>query len=94
MVDVLPTIIAEFENEGETSPESEHYGSKYQFPTFRNDTFDDKTTQLLVFAMLLASGTELAKHYAETARDAGASWKELYTVAEIASGIGALKPFS
>jgi hypothetical protein len=91
--DSLPPVTVKSESKGEADPEFQMDIPKSPLPTFRNDTFDEKTTQLLVFAMLLANGTDLAKHYAEAARISGASWKELYTVAELASGISALKPF-
>jgi hypothetical protein len=90
LVEVSPTT-ANLKSAGHTDIEAEEYSSQYQFPAFHNNIFDKKTTQLLVFGMMLASGMEMAKHYADTARSAGASWKELYAIAELASGVGALK---
>jgi hypothetical protein len=62
-----------------------------QFPSFQNAIFDEKTTQLIVFSMLLARGVEASRHYAYAAHCAGASWKELYTIAELAEGTSDLK---
>jgi hypothetical protein len=90
LVEVSPTT-ANLKSADHTDIEVEEYSSQYQFPAFHNNIFDQKTTQLLVFGMMLASGMEMAKHYADTARSAGASWKELYAIAELASGVGALK---
>jgi hypothetical protein len=90
LVDVPPDT-ANLESLGHTDIELEEHSSKYKVPAFHNNIFDKKTTQLLVFGMMLASGMEMAKHYADTARSAGASWKELYAIAELASGVGALK---
>lgn len=92
LAELSSPVIMSVENESgsKINLEKPKPDSNGQFPTFHNAIFDDKTTQLFVFGLLLAKGLEAAKHYAGTARDAGASWKELYTVAELASGVAAL----
>jgi alkylhydroperoxidase/carboxymuconolactone decarboxylase family protein YurZ len=45
-----------------------------------NDVFDEKTVQLLVFAMMMAELSDAAVMHALAARRAGASWQELQGV--------------
>lgn len=45
--------------------------------------FDDKTTQLLVFAMLMMELSDAAKTHAIAARRCGASWTELQAVVNL-----------
>ena len=45
--------------------------------------FDDKTTQLLVFAMLMMDLSDAAKTHAIAARRCGASWIELQAVVNL-----------
>ena len=62
---------------------------------FYNKTFDMKTTQLILFGMLLVEHNQIAAQaHASAARRAGASWQELHTVVELASATGALYPFN
>ena len=60
---------------------------------FYNDVFDLKTTQLILFGMLLAEHNQIAAQaHAAAARRAGASWQELHKIVELASATGALYP--
>ena len=60
---------------------------------FYNDVFDMKTTQLILFGMLLVEHNQIAAQaHAAAARRAGASWEELHTVVELATATGALYP--
>jgi hypothetical protein len=70
----------------------EEGGERPSVPSFSGKVLGDKTTHLLVFGLMLAKGMEQARHYADSARRAGASWKELYVVAELVSAISALQP--
>jgi len=45
--------------------------------------FDDKTTQLLVFAMLMMDLSDAAKTHAIAARRCGATWEELQAVVSL-----------
>jgi alkylhydroperoxidase/carboxymuconolactone decarboxylase family protein YurZ len=45
--------------------------------------FDDKTTQLLIFAMLMMDLSDAAKTHAIAARRCGASWVELQAVVSL-----------
>ena len=50
-----------------------------------------KTTQLILFGMLLAEHNPVgAGAHAAAARKAGASWEELHTVMQLAAATGAL----
>jgi 4-carboxymuconolactone decarboxylase len=52
---------------------------------------DMKTTQLILFGMLLAEHNPVgAQAHAAAARKAGASWEELHTVMQLAAATGAL----
>lgn len=44
--------------------------------------------------MLLSNGTGAARYHALAARRAGASWKELHKVAELASAVASLGPLN
>jgi alkylhydroperoxidase/carboxymuconolactone decarboxylase family protein YurZ len=52
-----------------------------------------KTTQLILFGMLLVEHNQVAAQaHAAAARRAGASWEELHKVVELAAATGALYP--
>ena len=53
-----------------------------------------KTTQLILFGMLLSSGAGAARYHALAARRAGASWEELHKVVELASAVASLGPLN
>ncbi len=59
---------------------------------FYNTPLGMKTSQLVLFAMLLIQGNGAASHHAHAARLAGASWEELHAVVELATAVGALAP--
>jgi alkylhydroperoxidase/carboxymuconolactone decarboxylase family protein YurZ len=60
---------------------------------FYNDVFDLKTTQLILFGMLLVEHNQVAAQaHAGAARRAGASWAELHKIVELAVATGALYP--
>ena len=90
----LPPLPAgRFEFSGEVDPEALRVWEKMRARAFYNDVFDMKTTQLILFGMLLAEHNQMAAQaHAAAARRAGASWEELHKVVELASATGALYP--
>ena len=91
---VLPPLPAgRFEFSGEVDPGALRMWEEMRARAFYNDVFDLKTTQLILFGMLLAEHNQLAAQaHAAAARRAGASWQELHKVVELASATGALYP--
>lgn len=59
---------------------------------FLSPVFDQKTTQLMIFAILIAEGAGPAQWHAIAARRAGASWEELGHVVELVAAVKALGP--
>jgi len=59
---------------------------------FYNTVLDARTTQLVIVAMMLATGGGAAEWHVRAARRAGASWEELQTVAGLAAAVAALGP--
>lgn len=92
--DTLPDILqTRFEVSGELSPEFLRLFEQMRVKAFFSEILDEKTTQLLVFALFLAQGRNAAQLHARAARRAGASWQELHKVMEltaITSGFNAL----
>ena len=90
-----PLPAARFAFSGEVNPEFLRAGEELRAQAFYNKSFDMKTTQLMVFGMLLVEHNQIAATaHAAAARRAGASWQELHTVVELASATGALYPFN
>ena len=77
---------------GSVDPEGLRRAEAFRAHAFHNDVYDEKTTQLLAFAVLVSSGSPAAKWHAVSARRAGASWEELQTAVNIASVVAALIP--
>jgi len=90
----LPPLPAgRFEFSGDIDPEALRLWEQVRARAFYNDVFDLKTTQLILFGMLLAEHNQLAAQaHAAAARRAGASWQELHKIVELASATGALYP--
>ena len=91
-VPILPK--AKFEFSSEIDPEGLRFAEQFHAHAFYNKTFDTKTTQLMLFGMLLVMGVSAARDRAIAARRAGASWQELHQVTELASAAMALGPFN
>ena len=86
---------ARFEFSGEINPEFLRDAERLRAKAFYNKSFDTKTTQLILFGMLLVEHNQIAaQQHALAARRAGASWEELHTVIELATATGALYPFN
>ena len=87
----LPT--ARFEFSGEVNPEFLRLSERMRAHTFFSDVIDGKTTQLILFGMLLVEHNQMgAMAHANAARRLGASWEELHKVMELAATTGALGP--
>ena len=87
----LPT--ARFEFSGEINPEFLRLSERMRAHTFFSDVIDGKTTQLILFGMLLVEHNQMgAMAHAAAARRLGASWEELHKVMELAATTGALGP--
>jgi len=92
--EVPPLPKAKFEFSSEIDPEGLRLAEQFRAHAFYNKTFDTKTTQLMLFGMLLVMGIPAARDRAHAARRAGASWQELHQVTELASAVIALGPFN
>jgi 4-carboxymuconolactone decarboxylase len=80
---------------GEINPRFLRTAEELRAQAFYNKSFDVKTTQLILFGMLLVEHNQIAaQQHALAARRAGASWEELHTVIELATATGALYPFN
>ena len=92
----LPALPAgRFAFSGEMNPEFLRTAEELRAQAFYNKTFDMKTTQLILFGMLLVEHNQIAaQQHALAARKAGATWQELHTVMELATATGALYPFN
>ena len=88
-----PLPAARFEFSGEVNPEFLRLSEKMRAHTFFSDVIDGKTTQLILFGMLLVEHNQMgAMAHATAARRLGASWNELHKVMELAATTGALGP--
>jgi hypothetical protein len=89
----LPALpAARFEFSGETNPEFLRLAEELRAHAFYSDVFDVKITNLILFGMLLVEHNAAAQMHALAARRAGATWRELHKVVELASATGALGP--
>ncbi len=92
----LPALPAgRFAFSGEIDAEFLRHAERLRARAFFNKCFDVKTTQLMLFGMLLVEHNQIAaQQHAIAARRAGATWEELHTVVELATATGALYPFN
>ncbi len=80
---------------GDVNPQFLRTAEELRAQAFYNKSFDVKTTQLILFGMLLVEHNQVAaQQHALAARKAGATWEELHTVIELATATGALYPFN
>ncbi|MBA2677853.1 MAG: carboxymuconolactone decarboxylase family protein [Ktedonobacteraceae bacterium] len=91
---VPPLPAKKFEFSADVDPQALRLAEQLRAHAFYSDVFDTKTTQLLLFAMLLANGSGAARHHAQAARRAGATWEELQKVVELAGVVTALGPLN
>src|SRR5262245_770704 len=88
-----PLPSARFEFTGDVNPEFLRLSERMRAHAFYSAVFDVKTTQLILFGMLLAEHNPIgAAAHAGAARQAGASWEELHKVVELAATTGAFGP--
>jgi alkylhydroperoxidase/carboxymuconolactone decarboxylase family protein YurZ len=87
-----PLPAARFEFSGKINPEFLRRAEELRAHAFYSDVFDVKTTNLILFGMLLVEHNAAAQMHALAARRAGATWEELHKVVELASATGALGP--
>lgn len=94
MFGALPSLpAARFEFSGAVDPEFLRLAEQLRAHAFYSDVLDGKTTQLILFGMLLVERNQMgAQAHALAARRLGASWEELHKVVELASATGALGP--
>jgi hypothetical protein len=83
---------ARFAFASEVDPQALRLVEALRAHAFYSDVFDVKTTNLILFGMLLVEHHPAAQMHALAARRAGASWQELHKVVELASATGALAP--
>lgn len=89
----LPALpAARFKFSGEIDPQALRLVEELRAHAFYSDVFDVKTANLILFGMLLVEHHPAAQMHALAARRAGASWRELHKVVELASATGALAP--
>lgn len=90
---MLPTLpAARFAFTGEVNPEFLRLAERLRAHAFYSDVFDLKTTHLILFGMLLVERNAAAQMHALAARRAGASYKELHKVVELAAATQSLGP--
>ena len=88
-----PLPASRFEFSGELNPEFLRLSEKMRAHAFYSDVIDGKTTQLILFGMLLVEHNPMgAQAHATAARRLGASWEELHKVVELAATTGAFGP--
>jgi 4-carboxymuconolactone decarboxylase len=92
MFGLLPPLpAARFSFSGTVNPAFLHKTEALRAEAFYSDVLDMKTTQLILFGMLLAEHNQAgAQAHAAAARRAGATWPELHKVVELAAATGAL----
>lgn len=77
---------------GRLDPDGTRLSEQLRAHAFLSKTFDAKTTQLLLFGMMIASGAGAARHHAVAALRAGATYSELSQVIQLASAMLSLGP--
>jgi alkylhydroperoxidase/carboxymuconolactone decarboxylase family protein YurZ len=88
-----PLPAARFEFSGEVNSEFLRLSEQLRAHAFYSDVIDGKTTQLILFGMLLVEHNQIgAMAHATAARRLGASWEELHKVVELAATTGAFGP--
>jgi alkylhydroperoxidase/carboxymuconolactone decarboxylase family protein YurZ len=88
-----PLPAARFEFSSKIDPEFLRLAEQLRAHAFYSDVFDLKTTQLILFGMLLVERNQAgAQAHAAAARRAGASFKELHKIVELAAATGSLAP--
>ena len=93
MFGMLPPLpAARFAFSGEVAPEFLRLAERLRAHAFYSEVFDARTTQLILFGMLLVEHNPAAQMHALAARRAGATWEELHKVVELAAATKSLGP--
>lgn len=87
-----PLPAARFEFSSEINPEFLRLSERLRAHAFYSNVFDVKTTNLILFGMLLVEHNTAAQMHALAARRAGATWQELHKVVELAAATKLLGP--
>lgn len=87
-----PLPAARFEFSGDVNAEFLRRAERLREHAFYSDVFDVKTTNLMLFGMLLVEHNPAAQMHALAARRAGATWEELHKVVELAAATHSLGP--
>lgn len=89
-----PLPAAKFESTAAIDPDALRLAEQQRAHAFYSDVIDIKTTQLILFGILLYAGAPPAKFHAIAARRAGATWEELQKVIELAAAVNASSPMN
>ena len=81
---VPPRVAARFDVTADVAPDFLRLQEELRARAMYSDVFDVKTSQLMLFGILLALMGDAARLHAIAARRAGASWGELHKVVELA----------
>jgi alkylhydroperoxidase/carboxymuconolactone decarboxylase family protein YurZ len=87
---VPPLPASKFEFSSDIDPDALRFVEQLRAHAFNSTIFDTKTTQLMLFGMLLMQGADAARFHAIAAQRAGATWEELHKVTELAATVAAL----
>lgn len=82
---VPPKVRARLAVSERIDPETLRIVERWRLDALTPDALDQKTVQLMAFAILLAQGSAAAKNHAHAAAKAGATADELHAAAGIAS---------
>jgi len=85
-------VAARVAEQAELDPEFLDALETLRATAYANPALDDKTKQLVAFAVLHSHLRPAALNHLIAARRVGASWDELHAVAEIVAVLGALGP--
>jgi 4-carboxymuconolactone decarboxylase len=89
---VPPFVEARVAEQAELDPDFLDSLETMRAVTYDNPALDDKTKQLVAFAVLHSHMRPAALNHLIAARRAGASWDEVHAAAEIVVVLGALGP--
>src|SRR5690349_788990 len=81
---VPPRIMARTELGSRLDPDLLRLQEEMRLKAMYPDCFDTKTSQLMLFGILLALMGDAARLHASAARRAGATWEELHAVVNLA----------
>jgi alkylhydroperoxidase/carboxymuconolactone decarboxylase family protein YurZ len=87
---VPPRIQARLRVSGKIDPEHLRLQEKMRTHSMYPPCFELKTSQLMLFGLLLMAASEGARFHAIAARRAGGTWEELHAVAAMAGLYGGL----